>query len=159
MNLAGILLLSGLLLVVGLAFLAYSLTRQPYSLTFLLVGTAALLLAVVVLGINLFNVGRRLELRQLGVRFVEFGTITELFWDDIVEVAVNRTDNTNYGVATVRRRSSDAASPSGLLTNTEWDVTIQGQNGRTIRLSPMFLQTVPDPKKLISQLRMRAGSQ
>jgi hypothetical protein len=109
------------------------------------------------LGINVFNVGRCLELRKLGVRFVESGIVTELLWHEIVDIAVNRTDDTYLGVVTVRKRSSDASSPSGLLTKSEWDVTIQGQDGRTIHLRPMFLRMVPDPKKLISQLRLRAG--
>ena len=156
-NLAGVLVVSGGILLLGLGLLAYALSRQPYSLTFLLVGTGTLLFALALLGMNVFNVGRRLELRKLGVRFVQSGIVTEMFWDEIADVVVNRTDDTNFGVATVRRRSTDASSPSGLLTKTEWDVTIQGQDGRTIRLPPMFLRTVPDPKKLISQLRLRAG--
>jgi hypothetical protein len=156
-NLAGVLVVSGVILFLGLGLLVYALTRQPYSLTFLLVGTGVLLFALVLLAMNVFNVGRRLELRKSGVRFVQAGISTEVFWDEIVDIVVNRTDDTNFGVATVRRRSSDAASPSGLLTKTEWDITIHAQDGRTIRLPPMFLRTVPDPKRLISQLRLRAG--
>jgi hypothetical protein len=156
-SLAGVLLISGVIALTGIGVLAYALTRQPYSLTFLLVGAAALVLAVAWLGMNAFNIGRRLELRKRGVRFTELGVVTELFWDEIARVEVNRTDDTNLGVATVRRRSRDASSPSGLLTNTEWHVTLHGHDGRTIHLRPMFLRTVPDPKKLISQLRLRAG--
>jgi hypothetical protein len=156
-NLAGVLVISGVILLLGLGILAYALTRQPYSLTFLLVGTVTLLLALALLGINAFNVGRRLELRKWGVRFVQSGITTEIFWDEIADIVVSRTDDTNFGVATVRRRSADASSPSGLLTKTEWDITIVGQDGRKIRLPPMFLRTVPDPKRLISQLRLRAG--
>jgi len=70
-------------------------------LTFLLVGAGALLLALALLGMNAFNIGRRLELRKLGVRFVQSGIITEIFWGDVVDVVVNRTDDTNLGVATV----------------------------------------------------------
>jgi hypothetical protein len=115
------------------------------------------LLAVALLGMNIFNLGRRLELRKRGVRFVESGIVTDFFWDEIANVEVNRTDDTYLGVATVRRHSGDASSLSGPLTKTEWDVTIRGRDGRTIRLRPMFLRTVPDPRKLISQLRLRAG--
>jgi hypothetical protein len=39
-SLAGVLLVSGVILLVGLGLVVYALTRQPYSLTFLLVGTA-----------------------------------------------------------------------------------------------------------------------
>ena len=156
-SLGGVLLISGVTAVIGVGTIVYSLTRRPYWLVFLLVGTVALLLSVALLGINVFNIGRRLELRKRGVRFVESGIITEFSWDEITEVEVNRTDDTYLGVARVRRRSADASSPSGLLTSTEWDVTIRGQDGRTIRLRPMFLRNVADPRKLISQLRMRAG--
>jgi hypothetical protein len=156
-SLAGVLIMSGLIGLVGIGVLTYALTRQPYSLTFLLVGTLTLLLAVAVLGMNAFNIGRRLEVRKRGLRLVEFGAVTEFFWDEIADVEVNRTDNTYLGVATVRKRSADASSPSGPLTNTEWDVTIHGHDGRTMHLRPMFLRTVADPKKLISQLRLRAG--
>jgi hypothetical protein len=156
-TLGGVLLVAGVVAFVGVGLTIYGLTGGPYALIFLIAGAAVLLFAVVLLGINIFNVGRRLELRKRGVRFVEAGITTEFFWDEIVDVEVNRTDNTNLGVATVRKRSADAVSPSGLLTNTEWDVTIHGRDGRTIRLRPAFLRTVADPKKLISQLRLRAG--
>src|SRR5262245_6964066 len=76
-NLAGVLLVSGVILLVGLGVLAYALTRQSCPFTLLLVGTAVVLLSMALLGINLFNVGRRLELRKLGVRFVEFGRVKE----------------------------------------------------------------------------------
>jgi hypothetical protein len=111
----------------------------------------------VLLGINVLNVGRCLELRKLGVRFVESGLLTEFFWDEIVDIEVNRTDDTYLGLATVRKRSANTSTPSGPLTSTEWDVTIHAQDGRAIRLRRIFLRTVPDPKKLISQLRLRAG--
>jgi hypothetical protein len=156
-TLAGVLVIAGALALVGAGALTYALIREPTSLVFLLVGAAALLLAFVLLGMNAFNIGRRLELRKRGVRFVEHGAVTELFWDEIAAVEVNRTDDTNLGIATVRRRSADASRPSGLLTRTEWDVTIRGNDGRTIHLRPMFLRTVSDPKRLISQLKLRAG--
>ena len=156
-SLGGVLLISGAIALVGLGIVTYALIQQPYSLMFLLVGTAVLLLSIALLGMNVFNIGRRLELRKRGVRFVESGIVTELFWDEIAVVEVNRTDDTYLGVATVRKRSADASSPSGLLTSTVWDVTIRGQDGRMIRLRPTFLRTVPDPKKLISHLRLRAG--
>jgi hypothetical protein len=82
--------------------------------------------------------------------------VTELLWDDIVDVEISRTDNTYLGVASVRTRSSDAVSPSGLLTKSEFDVTIHGRDGERIRLRPLFLRNVSDPKKLIQEMRMRA---
>ena len=109
-----------------------SLTREPYSLAWLLAGAFVLLMVVALLGTNVFNVGRRLELREHGVRFVEAGVETALAWDEIADVEVNRTDDTYLGVASVRRRSSNASRPSGPLTKTEWDVTIHAHDGRTI---------------------------
>jgi hypothetical protein len=156
-SLLGVLLLAGVVFLIGLGILAFALLRDPISLIALLIGTGVLLFSVVILGLNVFNVGRRLELRKRGVRFVQFGVATELFWDEIVDVEIDRTDSTYVGVATVRRRSADASSPSGLLTNSEFEVTIRGRNGATIRLPKNFLRTVGDPKKLISQLRLRAG--
>jgi hypothetical protein len=154
-SLGGVLIVSGVLGAVGVGCLGYALTRNPYSVTFLAIGAALLLLGVLVM--NIFNVGRSLEVRKCGIRFTEAGVETALLWDEIVDVEVNRTDDTYLGVASVRRRSSDTSSPSGLLTKTEWDVTIRGRDGQTIQLSPIFLRTVPDPKKLIAQIRMRAG--
>jgi hypothetical protein len=160
-SLAGVLIISGVLVLIGAGALTYGLIGEPTSqwtsLVLLLIGTAVLLLAFVLLAMNAFNIGRRLELRKRGVRFVELGKVTELFWDEITAIEVNRADDTYLGVATVRRHSADASRPSGLLTKTEWHVTIRGQDGRTIQLRPMFLRTVADPKRLISQLKLRAG--
>lgn len=156
-SLAGVLIVSGVVAVIGLGVLAYALLRDPMSLVALLIGTGILLLAVVFLGMNVFNVGQRFEMRKRGVRFVESGIVTELFWDEIADVEVNRTDDTYLGVASVRKRSNNAVGPSGPLTSTEWDVTLRSRDGRKIRLRPAFLRTVPDVKKLISQLRLRAG--
>jgi hypothetical protein len=156
-SLTGVLSITGVIALVGIGIIVYALTLQPISLIFLLVGTAGLLSSVALLAMNAFNVGRRLELPKRGVRFVESGIITELLWDEIANVEVNRTDDTDLGVATIRRRSADASGPSGLLTRTEWHVTIHCQDGQTIHLRPMFFRTVRDPKKLISQLRLRAG--
>lgn len=156
-SLLGVLLVAGVILLIGLGLIAYATTFQKNSLIFLLIGSAVSLLSLVLVGMNILNFGRRLELRKLGVRFVEFGSSTEMAWDEIADVEVNRTDRTNLGVATATRRSSDASSPSGLLTNSEWHITILGHDGQSIHLRPMFLRTVPDPKKLISNLRLRAG--
>ena len=154
---ASVLLVSGSVGVVGLGVLAFALTREARSPGFLLVGGALLLCAGVLLVMNVFNVGRRLELRRRGLRFVEGGVETELLWSEIVEVEVSRTDETNVGPVGIHRRSSDPVSPSGPLTSTEWQVTIHTSDGRSVRLSRMFLRMVPDPKKLISHLRLRAG--
>lgn len=156
-SLAGVLIVSGIMGSIGIAALCFALTREPYSLVFLLVGTGALLLAMTVLVMNIFNVGRRLELRKKGVRFSELGIVREFFWDDIAQVEVNRTDDTYVGIGTMRTRSGNASRPSGPLTKTEWHVVLHAHDGRTIHLRPMFMRTVRDPKKLVSQLRMRAG--
>jgi hypothetical protein len=156
-SLAGLLLVSGVLACIGLGLVGYALIRQPISLIFLGAGAAVLLFSVTLLGVNLFNVGRHLEIRKHGVRYTQSGIVSEIRWEDIVDIEVSRTDETDFGVVGVRKRSRNASSVSGPLTKTEWDVTIRGRDGRSIHLPVMFLRTVPDPRKLISQLRLRAG--
>jgi hypothetical protein len=156
-SLAGVLVVAGAVALVGLAVLTLGLTRKPISPTFLFKGAVALLMGFALVGINLFNVGRKLELRKHGVRFAESGVATELAWEEIADVEVSRLDRTYLGVASVWKRSADASRPSGLLTNTEFTVIIHAHDGRRIRLSPVFLRGVSDPKKLIAELRLRSG--
>jgi hypothetical protein len=156
-TLAGVLIFSGVVALVGLGLVGFALTRERTSIVFLLIGTVVLLLAFALVGVNVFNVGRRLEVRKRGIRFVEAGIETEMYWQDIADIRVNRTDDTDLGVVTVRKRGSHYAAPSGPLTRTEWEVTIRAHDGRTIYLRPTFLRIVPDVRKLVSQLRMRAG--
>jgi len=154
---AAVLVLSGSVALLGLGSVAYGLIGKIWSQGFLLVGGAVILCAVALAVMNVFNVGRRLELRRRGIRFVDAGVETELSWDEIVDVEVNRTDDTDMGLVSVEKRSSDAVSPSGPLTKTEWQVTIHASDGRSIPLSRTFMRMVPDPKELISNLRMRSG--
>jgi hypothetical protein len=156
-NLAESLVGGGVIGLVGGGLMAYGLSRDPYSLGWTLAGGVVVLAAVVMLGLSLLNVGRKLELRKRGIRWTEFGMVTEFAWDDISDVEIDRRDETYLGVASVQKRSSDAVSSSGPLTKTEWDVTIHAHDGRTIHLRPLFLRTVPDPKKLLSQIRLGAG--
>ena len=156
-NPAEVLVTFAILAVIGGGIVAYALSREPDSLTWLLIGGAVLLMAGVLLVTNLLNLGRRLELRKDGVRFTESGAVTEFGWNEIVAVEVNRLDDTYLGVASVQKRSTDAVNPSSPLTKTEWDVTLRAHDDRTIRLRPTFFRIVPDPKKLISQLRLGAG--
>jgi hypothetical protein len=156
-SLAGLLLVSGFVALVGLGLVGWALAGEKMSYVLLGIGTLVLLMAAALLITNVFNVGRSLEVRKRGLRCILAGETTELFWEDIADVRVSRTDDTYLGVAGVRRRSSDAVSPSGLLTSTEWEVTIVAHDGRTVRLPPAFLKLVPDVKKLVHQLRLRAG--
>jgi hypothetical protein len=156
-TLAGVLIVSALIACVGAALIVYGLSGQPYSLFCLVFGAGMLLCSVALIGVNVLNIGRHLEIRKRGIRFTESGAVTELLWDEIVDIEVNRLDDTNLGVVSVYKRGSNASALSGLLTKTEWDVTIHGNDGRRIRLPPMFFRVVRDPKKLISQLRLRAG--
>src|SRR5271166_4005 len=61
-SLAGVLIVSGAIAFLGLGMILYSLTGLHYWLMFLIGGTLLLLFSVATLGINIFNVGRRLEL-------------------------------------------------------------------------------------------------
>jgi hypothetical protein len=156
-SLLGLLLISGSLGLIGAGIAIYATAKQPYSPVLLMIGTGTLLIALVLLGMNIINVGRRLELRKRGIRYVEFGNATEMRWDEITDVEVNRLDNTNFGIASVNRHSRDTSSPSGLMTKTEWDIIITSDSGETIHLGRNFLRTVPDAKQLISHLKVRAG--
>lgn len=156
-TLAGVLVASGVVGLAGGTLLVYGATGRQYALAALVVGSFIVLMALVLFGMNIFNIGRRLELRKRGVRWTQAGSTTELHWDEIADVGIKRIDDTYVGIANVRTRSSDAVRPSGPLTKTEFDVTIHGQNGRRIHLSRMFLRSVSDPKRLISNLRLRAG--
>jgi hypothetical protein len=158
-SLAGIVVVSGGLTLVGLALtaFAYTLFRPPGSYIGLVGGVALLLMAACVLVVNVFNVGRRLEVRKRGLRYTEAGVDTTLRWEEIVDVTVRRHDETDLGIVTRERESSDYVSPSGPLTKTEWEVEIVGGDGSTIHLPANFLRAVGDPKKLIRQIKMRAG--
>jgi len=156
-NLAAALVVGGIVGLFGIGALIYALTQSPVSTTFLIIGTAALLLAILVPAKNAASFGHRLELRKRGVRFVEPGKVSEFYWDEVATIEVKRTDQTNLGMVTVRKRSSNAVRPSGPLTTTEWDVTIHATDGRSMHLRPAFMRTVRDPKGLISQLKLRAG--
>lgn len=156
-TLLGVLVITGFLGIVGLGLCGYAWLKDPRSLTLLIVGGFVILLAVILFGINILNVGCRFEIRKKGIRYTQRGARTEMFWNEIVDVSVDRLDNTSMGPVTVRRRSDDASSPSGLLTKTEWTVVITADDGRQIRLTPTFLRVVSDPKKLISNLKLRSG--
>jgi hypothetical protein len=156
-NFAGVVAVCAVLAIFGIVALIYGLFRQPMSLLGIVSGLGVLLCSIAIVGVNAFNVGRHLELRKRGIRFTQSGIVTELLWKEIVDIEVKRTDDASLGVVNIRKRSSNASAPTGLLSKTEWDVTIHADDGRTIRLPPMFLRTVRDPKKLISQMRLRAG--
>lgn len=143
--------------LIGFGLVGYGLTREPISRGFVIAGGAVVLLAFVLLATSGFNIGRSLELRKQGIRYRELGHEVEIRWDDVVDVQVERIDRTNMGVVTKHTRSSDEVSPSGPLTNTEWQITIIGHDRQRICLRPTFLKLVPDVRKLISRLRLRAG--
>src|SRR5262245_22635668 len=156
-SLGGVLIVSAVGALVGAGLAIFALTRERISILFLLIGAGLILVAGALLVTSLFNVGRRLELRKKGIRFVDPYYDVEFFWEDIADIKVNRADETDYGVATVQKRGSHYMAPSGPLTRTDWDVTIQSHDGRSIHLTPTFLKIVADPRKLISQIRLRAG--
>ena len=86
-------------------------------------------------------------MRRWGIRYADAGVETEMLWNEIVDVEVSRTDDTDMGLVSVETRSSDGVSPSGPLTKTEWVVTIHAADGRSIQLGRMFMRMVPDRDK------------
>jgi hypothetical protein len=154
---AGVLVVCGGIALLGGGVLAFALTREVVSIALTSVGGAICFSAVALFLMNLGNVGRCLELRKRGVRFTERGLAVEMLWSDVVDVDVNRTDQTNLGVAAVLKQSSDYAAPTGPLGKTEFEIRINAADGRSIRLSPMFMRMVSDPRELISFLKIRSG--
>src|SRR5437660_5110167 len=110
-SLAGVLIVAGVAALVGLGLVAFALTRERISLLLLLIGAGIVLLAGALVAANLFNLGRRLELRKKGIRFIDPMFDLEFFWEDIADVQVNRQDETDYGVATVRRKGAHYIAP------------------------------------------------
>lgn len=156
-TLAALLFVVLLIAGVGGGVLWYGLSREPRSVLWTFLGGAGVVLAVVFAILNVANLGRRLELRKRGIRYVEASTTTEFLWPDIVEIGVERLDATHVGPVGRISTSSDSITPTGPLTKTEWDVTIHAADGRTIHLRPSFFRVVGDPQKLISHLKLRAG--
>src|SRR5438128_10656663 len=70
-SLAGMLIVAGVVALAGLGLVAFALTRERISLLLLLIGAGVVLLAGGLVATNLFNIGRRLELRKKGIRFVD----------------------------------------------------------------------------------------
>jgi hypothetical protein len=113
----------------------------------------------VMVAVSIFNSRRSLEVRRHGIRLVEGRHVTELAWDEVAQVEVNRTDVTSLGVASIWTRRSDLRKPGLLTARTEWEVLLHTHDGRTIRLSRTFLQYVPDVRSMVTLLRKYAGSE
>src|SRR5947207_907214 len=85
-SLAGVLIVAGVVALVGLGLIAFALMRERVWLLLLLIGAGIVLLAVGLVAANLFNLGRRLELRKKGIRFVDPLYELEFFWEEISDV-------------------------------------------------------------------------
>jgi hypothetical protein len=148
--------LAVVIFLAGVGVLIYCQFHHPYPFRVMLVGIFLLLMAPVLVLINALHFGSRLEVRRHGVRLHERAGTSELTWEEIGDVEVKRTDVTSLGVATVWTRSSDLRKRL-LPARTEWEIILHTRDGRTLRLSPGFLQYVPDVRSLIVLLRKSAG--
>jgi hypothetical protein len=146
-----------LMCVAGGGVLLYCQFHRPYPYKIMLAGVVLLVAGPVMAGVSLFNSRQSLEIRRHGVRLVEGLNVTDVAWDELADVQVNRTDVTGLGVATVRRRRSDLQTPGLLTARTEWEVILHTHDGRTIRLGRTFLQYVRDVRSMVIQLRKFAG--
>src|SRR6516164_6389934 len=146
-----------LMCVAGGGVLLYCQFHRPYPYKVMLAGVVLLVAGPVMAAVSLFNSRRSLEIRRHGVRLVEGQNASDLAWDELAEVEVNRTDVTGLGVATVRTRRSDLQQPGLLTARTEWEVLLHTHDGRTIRLGRTFLQYVPDVRSMVILLRKFAG--
>jgi hypothetical protein len=147
-----------LMCVAGAGVLLYCQFHRPYPFKIMLAGVALLVAAPVMAAVSLFNSRRSLEVRRHGLRLVEGQQVTELAWDELADVEVNRTEVTSLGVATVWSRRSDLQKPGLFRARTEWEVVLHARDGRTIRLTRTFLQYVPDVRSMVILLRKYAGS-
>lgn len=158
---ASVIVASIFTVILGIGMLAtlFLLESPPVELFLvLLVGGGLIVLVgagrLVLLGLSK---NQRLEFRKRGLRILDGQLQFDLFWDEIRDIEVDRTDRTFVGIDTVTTHSSDAVMPSGPTTSTEWDVHIHTEDGRRIQLNPDFLSMVRDPKQLISNLKLRSG--
>jgi hypothetical protein len=153
-SILGLILVGGVLLLGGggVAAAGWFLLAPPYSYILLAVGGFLLLMVVGLIVTQLPAAGKKLEVRAHGLRFTANGRTQELRWDEIERVDVSRTDDTNYGLVSVEKRSKDTASGSGLLTDTEWDVTVHGTDGESIYLGPAVWKMMPNARKVINEI-------
>jgi hypothetical protein len=148
-----------LMALAGTGVLLYCQFHRPYPFKIMLAGAVLLVACPVMVVVSLFNCRRSLEVRRHGIRLLDGLNVTELAWDEIAEVEVNRTDVTSLGVATIWSRHSDLRKPGLLTARTEWEVLLHTRDGRTIRLSRTFLQYVPDVGSMVTLLRKYVDSE
>jgi len=146
-----------ILFLTGIAVLIYCQLHQPYPFKVMLAGIFLLVMGPVLVTINALHVGSSLEVRREGVRFRDHSGTTEVAWDDIVDVEVKRTDVTSLGIGTMFTKRSDLRLGGPLTARTEWEIVLQTREGSAMRLSPGFLQHVPDVRSLIVLLQKNAG--
>jgi len=156
-NTAAGVMIAILMCLAGGGVLLYCQFHRPYPYKIMLAGVVLLVAGPVMVAVSLLNSRRSLEIRRHGVRLVEGQDATDLAWDKLAQVEVNRTDVTSLGIATVRTRRSDLQRPGLLTARTEWEVILHTHDGRTIRLGRTFLQYVPDVRSMVIQLRKFAG--
>lgn len=105
---------------------------------------------------NIPNLWRRLEVRQHGLRYVQFGFATEICWRDVVDIDVTRYDRILHPFHFQLTTNSDETSPSLTKADsgyTEFQVVISDREGESIRLSRSFMSVVANPQKLIASFR------
>jgi hypothetical protein len=158
-NTAAGVLVAILICLAGGGVLLYCQFHRPYPYKVMLAGVVLLAAGPVMAVVSLFNSRRSLEVRRHGVRLVDGQKATELAWDELAEVEVNRTDVTGLGIATIRTQRSDLKKPGLLTARTEWEVILHTHDGRRIRLGRTFLQYVPDVQSMVILLRKFAGSE
>jgi hypothetical protein len=141
----------------GVGVLVYCQFQTPYPFKLMLLGIFLLAMAPVLLIISGFHFGDSLQVRRYGMRLLERDIKTDVPWEEIADVEVNRTDVTNLGVATVWSKRSDLKRPGLLTARTEWEILIHRHDGRVVRLSRAFLQYVPDVRSLVILLRKNVG--
>jgi hypothetical protein len=132
--------LSGAATLGGAEALAWRLADSTDGTPYVIVGWALMLAGAGTVAWGVYYYGRSFEVRRKGVRFSRRGSVTELRWDQIEHIEVQRTIILYRGRPTGRYR---------------WEIFICGWD--TIHLTPSFLQLVRSVTELVSILKVQSG--
>jgi hypothetical protein len=136
---AAVLGLSGGVVVVNADWFALRFAESQESTAYRFVGWILLVLGMLTMAWGVWGYGRYFELRRKGVRFTRRQGTTELRWNEVESILVNKTVTVVRGARTVN-----------------WEISIYGGE-ESIYLSPGFLRLVPSVSELLTLLKAVSG--
>jgi hypothetical protein len=120
--------------------LAYDLADSRDDRPYTYVGWGMTLTGTLVMAAGVLQFGRRLEVRQKGVRFRRRQRVQELRWDEVYDIIVRKT--------VTRDRNG--------VIRVNWDVEIYAYDD-AIYLRPAFLRRISSVSELINMLKVASG--